>query len=205
MDGALGREIADAVHALRSKRDLLDLPLGTSGPQRARCFELLRSAKAGGSSPWVVGVFANQPAEQVNALAEAANLDFIQLSGHETEALPSQYVRPLIKAAHVGTEDTEASLAAALGALQPPILLLDTKDAKSGELGGTGKTFDWSVAAALASSGVPFFLAGGLGPENVAQAVEQVRPAALDISSGVETDGAKDLAKIAAFIAAANC
>ena len=78
-------------------------------------------------------------------------------------------------------------------------LLLDT--ANPAVLGGTGSSFDWDVAAEVAPR-LPFMLAGGLTPENVAEAVERVGPWAVDVSSGVETEGTKDVEKIRAFIRA---
>ena len=75
--------------------------------------------------------------------------------------------------------------------------MLDTF--KQGVLGGTGQVFDWEVAQELARD-YSFLLAGGLSPENVAAAIEQVRPWGLDVSSGIETDGQKDATKIAQFI-----
>ena len=79
--------------------------------------------------------------------------------------------------------------------------MLDTADAAA--RGGTGESFDWDVAAEVAHR-TPFFLAGGLTPENVAEAVRQVRPWAVDVSTGVETGGKKDIEKIRAFIRAAK-
>jgi len=76
--------------------------------------------------------------------------------------------------------------------------MLDTF--QDGVLGGTGQAFNWEVAQSLALD-YPFLLAGGLSPENVAGAIRQVRPWGLDVSSGVETSGQKDAAKIAQFIA----
>ena len=70
--------------------------------------------------------------------------------------------------------------------------------------GGTGQSFDWRIAAQLAADGRRFLLAGGLTPSNVAQAVALVRPWGVDVSSGVESDGAKDHAKIRQFVAIAR-
>lgn len=78
-------------------------------------------------------------------------------------------------------------------------LLVDSSD--GGELGGTGTVHDWNISASLVRDiGIPVILAGGLDPENVAGAIETVRPYAVDVSSGVETDGMKDPEKIEAFL-----
>jgi phosphoribosylanthranilate isomerase len=79
------------------------------------------------------------------------------------------------------------------------ILLLDT--GVKGKYGGTGKTFDWALAGDLAAR-FPVILAGGLTPENVGEAIKTVSPWGVDVSSGVETDGVKDIGKIKAFIKA---
>ena len=84
------------------------------------------------------------------------------------------------------------------------LTLLDKR--LKGALGGTGHTFDWGIASEIARRH-PVFLAGGLAPENVRQAIDTVRPWGVDVSTGVETDGIKDTAKIAAFakiVSAAN-
>ena len=150
--------------------------------------------------PLLVGVFAGQTAEEINRIAAAADLDLVQLSGGEPAALAAELTRPALRALHVGAETDAAALLAE--AQQPPatITMLDTQTDRHG---GSGIPFDWDVARDVAAQR-PLMLAGGLTPANVAEAVGQVRPWAVDVSSGVETDGRKDAAKIVAFIHAAR-
>ncbi|MDP2949310.1 MAG: phosphoribosylanthranilate isomerase [Chloroflexota bacterium] len=147
----------------------------------------------------LVGVFADADPETINRTAEAAGLDLVQLSGHEPWDICHKLSRPVIKAVKVkpGMSGQEV-----LSSLEPgavPLLDSHAEDA----LGGSGRTFDWVVAAQVARR-FPIVLAGGLTPDNVGEAVRLVRPWAVDVSSGVETDGVKDVAKIRAFIAAAR-
>lgn len=131
-----------------------------------------------------VGVFRDEPLERVAALLEEGAIRMAQLHGHEDEA----YVRELkargdftvIRAFNEKTFDQAEDSCA-------DYVLLD-----NGE-GGTGKTFDWTMTKGIRR---PFFLAGGIGPANVEQALRQVRPWAVDMSSGLETDGKKDRQKI---------
>jgi len=151
--------------------------------------------------PLIVGVFAGMTADEVNDIADAAGVDLVQLSGREDDDFLRRIHRPAIRAVHVDAgmtaEDVEDRCVAGLSAG----LLLDTGSASA--LGGTGESFDWAIAAEVAEH-KPFMLAGGLTPENVPEAIEQVHPWALDVSSGVETDGTKDIEKIRAFIRAAK-
>lgn len=151
--------------------------------------------------PLVVGVFAGQEADEVNAIAEEADLDLIQLSGGEDEAFAGRMRRPVLHTVHVRpqTAATDVLAAAVPGAAAG--IHLDT--GTDGARGGTGVAFDWSVAAA-AGRALPIMLAGGLTPENVAEAIATARPWAVDVSSGVETDGAQDADKVRAFIRAAK-
>ena len=147
--------------------------------------------------PLLVGVFADTDAETINRTADAVGLDLVQLSGDEPWAICDRVSRPVLKAVRVkdGTSPEEI-----IADLRPGVVaLLDTH--AEGALGGTGRPFDWSVAAEVARR-FPIVLAGGLTPENVDQAVRRVCPWAVDVSSGVETDGVKDVEKICAFIAA---
>ena len=141
-----------------------------------------------------VGVFVDQPLETVAAAAEQAGLDVIQLHGREDNAyiaaLRHITDRPIWKAFRV---QTQADLVRA-GQSGADEVLLDNGC-------GTGQAFDWTLTAGFAR---PFMLAGGLTPENVAEAVRRVRPKLVDISSGAETDGVKDREKIIAAVRAAR-
>lgn len=151
--------------------------------------------------PLLVGVFAGMTADEVNDIADAAGVDLVQLSGGEDDDFLRCVHRPAIRTIHVNegmsAEAVEDRCVAGLSAG----LMLDTGSAAA--LGGTGETFDWAIAAEVAEH-KPFLLAGGLTPDNVPGAIEQVRPWAVDVSTGVETDGAKDIEKIRAFIRAAK-
>ena len=151
--------------------------------------------------PLLVGVFAGMTPDEVNDIAEAAGIDLVQLSGGEDEEFSRRLHHPVIRAIHVGEQTTAFDVDDRAVAGASAGLLLDKGSSKG--LGGTGESFDWEVAAEVARH-KPFLLAGGLTPENVAEAIEQVEPWGVDVSSGVETDGVKDIEKIRAFIRAAK-
>ena len=156
-------------------------------------------AALGRRRPLLVGVFANQDADTINDIVEGCGLDLVQLSGSEPWELNEQIRRPILKCLKMRPEETAGELITHFhgGA----IVLLDPY--VEGAYGGTGITLDWAVAAEVARQ-TPTMLAGGLTPANVREAVRDVQPWGVDVSSGVETDGAKDPAKIRAFIAAAK-
>jgi phosphoribosylanthranilate isomerase len=156
---------------------------------------------AAAGRPLVVGVFADQPVALMNAIADTLQLDLIQLGGHEPFETALQLARPAIATLRASAgADPSALLAAA----EPGTANLCMLDADvPGRLGGTGERADWEVAAALARS-LPLILAGGLTPENVAGAIARVRPWAVDVSSGVERDGVKDVNLIEQFVRAAR-
>ena len=151
--------------------------------------------------PLIVGVFAEMEVDDVNSIADAAGLDLVQLSGDESAEFAARIHLPVIRAIHVAPGTTEFDVWDAAPPGTSAGILLDT--ASSAAHGGTGEAFDWEVAKEVARR-TPFFLAGGLTPENVAEAVVQVEPWAVDVSSGVETNGSKDIEKIRAFIRAAK-
>ncbi len=144
-----------------------------------------------------VGVFVNQSAEAVNRTADRVGLRAVQLHGDEDPAQAASIERPVLKAIVL---DEAADLAAATSWPSSIRLLVDAGDRR--RRGGTGRTANWARAAELATVR-PIVLAGGLTPENVPNAIRQVRPFGLDVSSSVErAPGIKDHLRIAALFAA---
>ena len=172
-----------------------------SEEQGKRIIEEYRAGRGAGG-PRVVGLFANQPLEEVNRIARSCRLDMAQLCGDEPADYWDRVDVPVIRQIKVRDDgDKERTTAHVIDRAkevvdQGHVALLDSH--RSGSLGGTGRTFDWAIARAVAGHH-DFLLAGGLDPENVGEAIESVGPWGVDVSSGVETDGIKDTAKIAAF------
>ena len=139
-----------------------------------------------------VGVFVNETPEQIATLTDKGIIDMIQLHGNEDEAyiekLRALTDKPIIKAFRIETvADVEKAVQSTADAI-----LLDSG-------AGTGKVFNWKLLADIKR---PYFLAGGLALNNIKQALQQLTPDAVDVSSGIETEGDKDKEKMAAFIAA---
>jgi phosphoribosylanthranilate isomerase len=142
----------------------------------------------------VVGLFVNAPLDFVNATADRCGLDIIQLHGEESPSYCQSVRRRVMKAFRVRGMESLAALAD----YRVAGYLLDAYSPNS--YGGTGERFDWDCAVAAKGKG-PIILAGGLDPENVAQAVQRVAPFAVDVSSGVElSPGRKDPEKVRNFI-----
>jgi phosphoribosylanthranilate isomerase len=151
--------------------------------------------------PLTVGVFADQPIDEVNTIAEASGVDLVQLSGDETWDDCLLVSKPVIQVAHVSPLDSPAE-ALEEGHIEPGFALALMLDSAHGPYrGGSGQPFNWEVAERLAEV-MPLMLAGGLTPENVGDAIASVAPWAVDVSSGTETDGRKDYVKVRAFIEA---
>ncbi|MER1953555.1 MAG: phosphoribosylanthranilate isomerase [Aerococcus urinaeequi] len=140
-----------------------------------------------------VGVFVNAPIEEIVAICQAGTIDLVQLHGEEDQAyiehLKGQVNQDIIKSVAVGDE-------LVVDPNQADYLLFDSL---SPSRGGSGKIFDWQMVSAYQEK--PFFLAGGLGVENIEEALKVVRPYAVDASSSLETDGVKDSVKMQEFVA----
>lgn len=161
-------------------------------------------AKAGAIINWIegpeaVGVFVNQPLDDVNSIAKETGLDIIQLHGSESPEYCELVEKPIIKVIHVENDATRESLSAAV---EPYLPVVDyfMFDSKVGEQwGGTGQVFDWSLVKGIIDD-KPFFLSGGLKTENIREAIKTVRPFAVDISSSLEEKpGLKDFDKMEVF------
>lgn len=176
---ALKPEFVGFVFAPRSRRYV--------SPQQAKTLKSLLSPEI-----QAVGVFVDEEAERVAELLDSGVIDLAQLHGTEDNGyirrLRALTDQPVIQAFRVRSEE-DVRRAADSGADH---ILLDAG-------AGTGTVFDWGLLRQIRR---PYFLAGGLGPDNVEGAVERLHPYAVDVSSGIETDGGKDPEKMAAFVAA---
>ena len=145
-----------------------------------------------------VGLFVNEDLATVNRIADQCGLDLIQLHGDESPEYCAAVTRRIIKAFRV----KDISSLDEMGAYSAAACLLDAWSPLA--RGGTGTTFNWDIAADAAASRT-IILAGGLTPENVADAVDAVKPYAVDVSSGVENaPGKKDAQLVSRFIRAAR-
>ncbi|MGD0795825.1 MAG: phosphoribosylanthranilate isomerase [Dehalococcoidales bacterium] len=153
----------------------------------------------------IVGVFVNTPVQVVNRIAEFCTLDRVQLSGDENFDYFRNLAPACIKVMRINrlhqAEQICLDMASWSKALigRKYIFLLDAYNAE--KFGGTGQLVDWDVVKPVAEK-FKVIVAGGLTPENVTEAIKKIRPWGVDVSSGVETEGEKDVKKIEAFIKA---
>ena len=184
----------DALHAAACGADALGFVFYTGSP---RCVTPAAAAAiCAGLPPFVsrVGLFVNEDPERIRAVADECGLDVVQLHGDEPAQDCVRLSRRVVKALRV------RDVASLAGHEQYAVsaLLLDAWDAD--RFGGTGASFNWELATGIARQR-PVILAGGLTPDNVAEAIRQVRPYGVDVSSGVErAPGRKDPEKVARFI-----
>lgn len=190
---------ADALGAAAAGADALGFVFCETSP---RCVSVETAAEIIRQLPPMVvkvGVFVDAPGELVVQAAARCGLNLLQFHGEESPDYCLQFGLMSMKAFRI---QDEASLAP-LGNYSTDALLLDAYSPE--RQGGTGEKFNWALAVEARRFRRPLFLAGGLTPENVADAVRQVQPYGVDVSTGVESaPGRKDLDKVKAFIMAAK-
>jgi len=190
----------DARRAVESGADLLGFNFVPTSPRYVSPAKARRMVKRLPAKVSAVGVFQNESEARMLEIARSVGLDQLQLHGDETPEAVARLRRRthVIKALRVRTPFRTAQLAAYRSA---DAILLDGYSRKA--RGGTGKTFDWRIARRAGGRGRRIFLAGGLTPENVGQAIRVARPYAVDVCSGVESrPGKKDAAKMRGLLRA---
>jgi phosphoribosylanthranilate isomerase len=196
------KTLSDAIAAVDTGADLLGFnfyPKSVRFIEMQACAEITFVLKQGHPSIQLVGVFVNSPMSEVKMIMETCLLDFAQLHGDETPEFCMALGSRAFKAFR-GVANAKADKR--MIAKRAPAFLIDA--AVNDVYGGTGLQADWSAAAEL-SRRYPLLLAGGLKPENVAAAVQQVKPWGVDVASGVESrPGEKDAVKMKAFVDAVH-
>ena len=202
------RSLDDAQVAAEAGADFIGLVF-VPGRRRRLEIDAARKIVAGlrgflETPPKVVGLFADQPLAEVNHTIDTGDLDMAQLCGAESLDYCRNTNAQVIKVLHIPQRQSSSSstqqLSARIMAHQDAGHMVTLDRLVEGLQGGTGESFDWSIAAELSQQGHNFLLAGGLSPDNVADAVAVAHPWGVDVSSGVETNGVKDHRKIRDFI-----
>jgi phosphoribosylanthranilate isomerase len=189
--------IEDALIAAEAGADAIGLVFYAKSPRAVSVQQA--QAIIAALPPFVtsVGLFVNAGCDELNAILEVVPLDLLQFHGDETPDFCDGFNRPYIKALRVRSGEDVAARIEAYGHASG--ILLDTY--VPGVPGGTGQAFDWALVPQGLS--MPIILAGGLTPANVGNAIEQVRPYAVDVSGGVEAGkGIKDAGMVRAFVRA---
>ena len=191
------KTVSDALAAVEAGADLIGFNFYSKSPRYievGRCRDIMSVMRKHGHITYV-GVFVNASAGEIRATMETCGLSLAQLHGDET----SEMLNALDKKAFKAFRGIPANING-FSRQDAPAFLVDAS--VKGIYGGSGITADWKGAAELAKE-YPLLLAGGLTPENVADAVRQVRPWGVDVASGVEfAPGEKDPGKIRAFVKA---
>ena len=189
--------LSDALHAVEHGAGALGFVFWSGSPRHIMPKQAAAIIAALPPGVDAVGVFVNEPVETVRAVAARTGISTIQLHGDEVPAYADALDRPVLRAVTVDRVE-QASAAWPPGTR----FLMDAADPV--RRGGTGKTLDWQRAA-VSARGRAVVLAGGLTPDNVAEAIRAVRPFGVDVSSGVEdAPGVKNTDKVARFLASAR-
>ena len=194
----------DAATAIECGADMLGIVFHRPSSRYvapANAAALVQAVKHLAPSPCVIGVFVDESADEVRRIAEAVGLDGVQLHGDESPEAVDNLRRGGLRVIK-GHRIARSTDLATLDSFKPDAHLLDAR--VPGSPGGTGRTFDWSLAASV-SGDYRILLAGGLTVDNVAEAIGTACPWGVDVSSGVErAPGVKDSEKIRRFVAMAR-
>jgi phosphoribosylanthranilate isomerase len=213
------KTLPDALVAIEAGADYLGFNFYSKSVrlvERQACVEITSILKKEFPQIKLVGVFVNSSVEEVQDILNTCSLDLAQLHGDETPEMVASFHGIAFKAIRLSAESVETSVypflakqsftqsvpvrESAIESVDSPAFLVDAS--VNGAYGGTGVTADWDGAAELAKK-YPLLLAGGLTPENVAEAIRRVKPWGVDVASGVEsTPGKKDPSKMKAFVQA---
>lgn len=202
------RSVEDALSAIEAGADMLGFNFYPGSPRYITpgdCMRLMVRLETALREELydltTVGVFVNQSHEFIHAVVRDCHLDLIQLSGDEPpEVLESLGERAFKALRPASAEALQDLMLRYPPCKTPPAWLIDSY--RAGEYGGTGEVGDWAMAQTVAAQ-QPILLAGGLRPDNVAEAIRQVNPWGVDVASGVEAEpGVKDARKVREFIRA---
>jgi indole-3-glycerol phosphate synthase/phosphoribosylanthranilate isomerase len=204
------KKVVQAVRTFGERTQRTSLSISKHESTLNQLVSCSRAMEYSSKRPVVVGVFQNQSPEFIRDMVEQCGLDLVQLHGNEgmEAANVEQCGVPAIRVVDIETDpetgkatiDAAEKLLASLTS-DPVAILLDTSIKGSKEGGGTGVTFDWSIAEKVQNAGLPVLIAGGLTPENIGEAVGSIRPWGIDVSSGVEASpGIKDHGKVKDFV-----
>jgi phosphoribosylanthranilate isomerase len=191
--------VPDALAAAEAGADVVGFVFHEQSPRFVRIGEAAEIIRELPPHVLKAGVFVNAPEDFVAEAIQNCGLNLLQFHGDETPEYCVQFGPLSIKAFRI----RDAASLNGLQAYKTDAFLLDAYSPS--QRGGTGETFNWALAAGAQKFGRPIFLAGGLKPENVSEAIRQVRPYGVDVSSGVEkAPRVKNHAKVKAFIEAAK-
>jgi phosphoribosylanthranilate isomerase len=202
--------LEDAIIAAEAGADYLGFifyPPSKRSIEAANAKEIVAKLRQEPECPLLIGVFVNETAETIALILEECGLDFAQLSGEEVPSLVADNRSPLFGRAYKSIQPastTEAEVEAEWYVVPDrpedlPSILIDSYHPQL--RGGTGRTGDWTLSASLAQKYPGLMLAGGLTASNVAAALRQVRPFAVDVASGIEVHpGKKDHEQVQRFI-----
>eukprot|EP00581_Thalassiosira_minuscula_P018605 CAMPEP_0183733872 /NCGR_PEP_ID=MMETSP0737-20130205/42273_1 /TAXON_ID=385413 /ORGANISM="Thalassiosira miniscula, Strain CCMP1093" /LENGTH=621 /DNA_ID=CAMNT_0025967231 /DNA_START=4 /DNA_END=1869 /DNA_ORIENTATION=+ len=211
------KEIVNAVRKFGERSDRVNVSGAIpSGSPVSTLVGNSRALESGSLRPLVLGVFQNHPLEIVKDTVEKCGLDMVQLHGSEgmEAANCKNFGVPAIRVVDIelgsdGDQKSSSDIASTIlkkVTSDPIAILLDTsiKGDKHGG-GGTGKTFDWTIAESIQNMGLPVIIAGGLTPDNIGDAVGNMRPWGVDVAGGVEASpGVKDHEKVRKFVGGAK-